>query len=93
MIELLPLLLIAVLLPKAICSTREGIVYGALGGLDFAMLEFGANFAVSGYAEHGLEYLRTAVPGRWALGADSHIRWGATTGAGVGYLLSHQSRG
>jgi RsiW-degrading membrane proteinase PrsW (M82 family) len=91
--KLLPLLLLAWLAPSSVNSMRDGIVYGALGGLGFAIVEFGANFAVDGYANEGWGYLRTAVPGRWALGTESHIIWGATAGVGVGYLLSRRGRG
>jgi len=91
--KLLPLLLVARFIPSAVNSMRDCIVYGALGGLGFAIVEFGANFAVSGFATEGWSYLRTAVPARWALGTDSHIIWGATAGVGVGYLLSQRRLG
>jgi RsiW-degrading membrane proteinase PrsW (M82 family) len=91
--KLLPLLLIAWFAPSAVNSMRDGIVYGALGGLGFAIVEFAANFAVDGYTSEGWGYLRTAVPGRWALGTESHIIWGATAGVGVGYLLARRGRG
>jgi RsiW-degrading membrane proteinase PrsW (M82 family) len=91
--KLLPLLLIAWFIPSAVNSMRDGIVYGALGGLGFAIVEFGANFAVTGYADAGWSDLRTAVPGRWALGTESHIIWGATAGVGVGYLFSRRGKG
>ena len=86
--KLLPLLLLAWFAPAAANSMRDGIVYGALGGLGFAIVEFGANFAVTGYADEGWNFLRTAIPARWALGTESHIIWGATAGVGVGCLLS-----
>ena len=88
--KLLPLLLLAWLVPSAVSSMRDGIVYGALGGLGFAIVEFGANFAVDGYVNEGWSFLRTAIPARWALGTDSHIIWGATAGVGVGYLLGRR---
>jgi RsiW-degrading membrane proteinase PrsW (M82 family) len=91
--KLLPLLLLAWFAPSAVNSMRDGIVYGALGGLGFAIVEFGANFAVTGYADEGWSFLRTAIPARWALGTESHIIWGATAGVGVGYLLSRRGRG
>jgi RsiW-degrading membrane proteinase PrsW (M82 family) len=90
--KLLPLLLLAWFAPSAVNSMRDGIVYGALGGLGFAILEFGANFAVIGYADEGWNFLRTAIPARWALGTESHIIWGATAGVGVGCLLSLRGR-
>jgi hypothetical protein len=37
--------------------------------------------------------LRTAIPGRWALGTESHIIWGATAGIGIGHILSRKARG
>ena len=91
--KLLPLLLVAWLTPGSVGSVRDGIVLGALGGLGFAIVEFGALFATSGYPDVGWSYLRTAIPGRWALGTESHIIWGATTGAGAGYILSRHGRG
>jgi RsiW-degrading membrane proteinase PrsW (M82 family) len=91
--KLLPLLLVAWLTPGSVGSVRDGIVLGALGGLGFAIVEFGALFATSGYPDVGWSYLRTAIPGRWALGTESHIIWGATSGAGAGYILSRHGRG
>ena len=91
--KLLPLLLLAWFIPSTVDSMRDGIVFGALGGLGFAIVEFGANFAVTGYANAGWSDLRTAVPGRWALGTESHIIWGATAGVGAGYLLSLRGKG
>ena len=91
--KLLPLLLIAAFGLRGRLSTRDGIVYGALGGLAFALVEFAANFSTSGYPDHGWGDLLTSIPGRWALGTESHIVWGATTGAGVGYVLSRRGQG
>jgi len=91
--KLLPLLIVAWLAPGSVRSMRDGIVLGALGGLGFAIVEFGALFATSGYPDVGWSYLRTAIPARWALGTESHIIWGATSGVGVGFILSRQGRG
>jgi RsiW-degrading membrane proteinase PrsW (M82 family) len=90
--KLLPLVLIAASGYRADLSMRDGIVYGALGGLGFAIVEFAANFSTSGYPGNGWADLRTAIPGRWALGTESHIIWGATAGAGVGYVLSRRRK-
>jgi RsiW-degrading membrane proteinase PrsW (M82 family) len=91
--KLLPLVLIAGLGIRSDLSMRDGLVYGALGGLGFAMVEFAANFSTGGFPDHGWADLRTAIPGRWALGTESHIIWGAAGGAGVGYLVSRRGRG
>jgi RsiW-degrading membrane proteinase PrsW (M82 family) len=91
--KLLPLALIAWMAPRQINSMRDCIVYGALGGLGFAIVEFGALFATGGFPEHGWSDLLTAVPGRWALGTQSHIVWGATSGVGIGYMWSRRGRG
>ena len=91
--KLLPLVLITALGCRTGLSMRDGIVYGALGGLGFAIVEFAANFSTSGYPDHGWGDLLTSIPGRWALGTESHIVWGATTGAGVGYVLSRRGQG
>ena len=91
--KLLPLLVIVALGLRSGLSMRDGIVYGALGGLGFAIVEFAANFATSGFPGNGWADLRTAIPGRWALGTESHVIWGATAGVGVGYFLSRRGKG
>jgi RsiW-degrading membrane proteinase PrsW (M82 family) len=91
--KLLPLFVIVALGLRSDLSMRDGIVYGALGGLGLAIVEFAANFATSGFPGSGWADLRTAIPGRWALGTESHVIWGATTGVGVGYLLSRPRAG
>ena len=45
--KLLPLLVIVAVGLRSGVSMRDGIVYGALGGLGFAIVEFAANFATS----------------------------------------------
>jgi RsiW-degrading membrane proteinase PrsW (M82 family) len=89
----LPLLLLAWFAPRTLSSMRDCIVYGALGGLGFAIVEFGAIFATSGYPEQGWANLLTAIPGRWALGTESHIIWGAVGGMAIGYVRSRHGRG
>ena len=91
--KLLPLLVVVALGLRSGLSMRDGIVYGALGGLGFAIIEFAATFATSGFPGHGWADLRTSIPGRWALGTESHVIWGATAGAGVGYLQSRRGKG
>ena len=91
--KLMPLLAIVALGLRPGLSMRDGVVYGALGGLGFAVVEFAANFSTGGYPDRGWADLLTAIPGRWALGTESHIIWGATAGAGVGYALSRRGRG
>jgi RsiW-degrading membrane proteinase PrsW (M82 family) len=91
--KLLPLIVVVALGLRSGLSMRDGIVYGALGGLGFAIIEFAANFAISGFAENGWADLRTTIPGRWALGTESHVIWGATAGVGAGYLLDRRGKG
>jgi RsiW-degrading membrane proteinase PrsW (M82 family) len=91
--KLLPLLLIVWFAPRYIDSMRDCIVYGALGGLGFAIVEFGAVFATGGYPEQGWANLLSAVPGRWALGTESHIVWGAVSGVAIGYVWTNRGRG
>ena len=91
--KLLPLIVVVALGLRSGLSMRDGIVYGALGGLGFAIIEFAANFAISGFAENGWADLRTTIPGRWALGTESHVIWGATAGVGAGYVLDRRGKG
>lgn len=83
----LPLLLLAAFWPRAVRSSRDCVVYGALGGLGFAIVEFAANFTTGGYPGSGWSALLEAVPARWSLGVANHIVWGATAGAGMALLL------
>ena len=91
--KVLPLVLLLIFARPAINGTRDGLIYGALGGLGFAMLESSAYFALTKFAEQGWSALLTDVVGRAALiGTDIHILFAATVGAAIGYGVSTKKR-
>ena len=83
--KILPAIILMVAAPAMVRTTRDGIVIGALAGLGFAIIEFGVGFALDNFPERGWHDLVVSLPGRWALGTQLHVIWGATTGAAIGY--------
>ncbi len=91
--KVLPLLLLLIFVRPAVNGTRDGLIYGALGGLGFAMLESSAYFALVNYGEMGWPSLLTETIGRASLlGTDIHILFAATVGAAIGYGVSTKRR-
>ncbi len=84
--KLFPVLLLALLAPYLIRNRRDGLVIGALAGLGFAIIEYAVAFALDNFPERGWSDLVISLPGRWALGTQTHIIWAATTGGMIGYL-------
>ena len=92
-LKALALILLFLLLPTEANSMRDGIVYGALVGLGFAVLESAA-FITSGYAYTGsAEYLGQLIP-RFALfGVNGHLLYAALFGAALGWARQSTSFG
>jgi RsiW-degrading membrane proteinase PrsW (M82 family) len=91
--KILPLVMLLIFARPAINGTRDGLIYGALGGLGFAMLESSAYFALVNYADLGWSSLLTETIGRASfLGTDIHILFAATVGAAIGYGVSTKKR-
>ncbi len=92
-IKILPLVLLIVFVRPAVNGTRDGLIYGALGGLGFAILEAAAYFALLDYPKVGWPALFTNTVGRATfLGTDIHILFAATIGAAIGYGVSTKVR-
>ncbi len=92
-IKILPLVLLLVFVRPAVNGTRDGLIYGALGGLGFAILEAAAYFALLDYPKMGWSALFTNTIGRATiLGTDIHILFAATIGAAIGYGMSTKVR-
>jgi RsiW-degrading membrane proteinase PrsW (M82 family) len=90
-LKALALLLIFFLLPTEATSMRDGIVYGALVGLGFAVLETAA-FIASGYSGTGsADYMSQLIPRFVLFGVNGHALYTALFGAGLG--LARQSMG
>jgi RsiW-degrading membrane proteinase PrsW (M82 family) len=88
-VKAMALILIFLLLPAEANTLRDGIIYGGLVGLGFAVLESAA-FVVSGYASTGdANYLSQLIPRFVLFGVNGHALFTALFGAGLG--LARQS--
>src|ERR671921_1490625 len=73
-------------------STLDGLVYGALVGVGFAMTENILYFGQA-YLEGGLGEFGTLVLGRAVLGGLGHPAYTAITGAAIGWARGRYGRG
>src|SRR5918992_6050117 len=73
-------------------STLDGLVYGALVGVGFAMTENILYFG-QGYLEGGLPEFGTLVLARAVLGGFGHPAYTAITGAAIGWARGRYGRG
>jgi RsiW-degrading membrane proteinase PrsW (M82 family) len=73
-------------------STLDGLVYGALVGVGFAMTENILYFGQA-YLEGGLGEFGTLVLGRAVLGGYGHPAYTAITGAAIGWARGRYGRG
>jgi hypothetical protein len=88
-----PLLLLVFFLPSAVSGTRDGLVYGALGGLGFNVVELAVYFIRLSYPQSGILEGLIAQFGRLGLwGINNHVIWAALVGAGIGYAVQHPDR-
>jgi RsiW-degrading membrane proteinase PrsW (M82 family) len=84
-LKALALVFIFLLLPTEATSMRDGIIYGALIGLGFAVLETAA-FVTSAHATSGsAEYLSQLIPRFVLFGVNGHALYAALFGAALGY--------
>jgi RsiW-degrading membrane proteinase PrsW (M82 family) len=83
----LGLILLYILLRDEFDNVTDGIVYGALIGAGFAMVE---NFGY--FATNGHDFLVFLIVGRIILGWLGHSTFIACFGAGLGYIRHTQSR-
>jgi RsiW-degrading membrane proteinase PrsW (M82 family) len=91
--KVVPLLLLLLFARPAVNGVRDGLIYGALAGLGFALLESGAYFALVYFPEEGWGGLWANLLGRATLlGTDNHVLFSATVGAAIGYGVSSQNR-
>lgn len=83
--KILPVLLLAVYVPNLIRTRKDGLVYGALAGMGFNLVEIGAYIqaaAADGNTTMQALYLHLPRLGLWGLGG--HIIWSAFVGLGIG---------
>jgi len=83
----LAILLIFLLLRPEFDGVRDGIIYGALVGLGFNVMET-AQYIIAGYAEAGYApYMEQIVTRFVFLGLDGHSLYSALFGAGLGLAM------
>ncbi len=87
--KIIPLLLILWLAKPLIKDVRDGVFFGALGGLGFTVLEMGAYFALLDYPKTGWDsFWENTVSRATFLGFDTHIFWSAFLGGAIVFGLS-----
>jgi RsiW-degrading membrane proteinase PrsW (M82 family) len=86
--KIAPLLIVLVFLPRAVSGARDGLILGALGGLGFAILEFGYYVAHVGFDDVGWTSLINQFGRGNFLGTHNHIIWSATLGAALGRAVT-----
>lgn len=86
--KIFPLLMLLIFAPRVISGVRAGMVYGALGGYGFNVIETAVYVLRSSYPEMGLlagTSMQLSRVGWW--GVSHHIIWSALVGAGLGYAI------
>jgi RsiW-degrading membrane proteinase PrsW (M82 family) len=86
--KIAPLVIVMIFLPRAVCGARDGLVLGALGGLGFAIIEFGYYVAHVGFDEVGWKSLLDQVARGNFFGTHNHVIWSATLGAALGHAAT-----
>ncbi len=91
--KILPVLLLAIFVPNLIRSRKDGIVYGALAGMGFNIIEIGLYIAKALHDNTVLEalYQHSTRLGVWGFG--SHIIWSAFVGMGIGFAAESTAHG
>lgn len=83
----LAILLVFLLLRSEFDGVRDGIIYGALVGLGFNVMET-AQYIIAGYAQTGYApYMEQIVTRFVFLGLDGHSLYSALFGAGLGLAM------
>lgn len=86
-----PLLLLVFFLPRAVNGTRDGLIYGALGGFGFAILEYAANTTWDYFPDKGWSAFVEGVSRFNLLGTHNHIIWAAAIGAAIGWATTQRT--
>lgn len=91
--KILPVLLLAIFIPNLIRSRKDGLVYGALAGMGFNLIEIGLYIAKALHTNTVLEalYMHSTRLGVWGFG--SHIIWSAFVGLGIGFAAESTAHG
>jgi RsiW-degrading membrane proteinase PrsW (M82 family) len=91
--KVLPLLLLILFAPTTVNGVRDGMIYGALGGFAFNMVEIADYFLLDTYPAQGIAAGLTEALARlsfWGIGV--HVIWSMLVGAGIGLAVQTQNR-
>lgn len=92
--KILPVLLLAVYVPNLIRTRKDGIIYGALAGIGFNIIEIGAYINKALGAQNTVqEALVTHLTRLGIFGLGGHIIWSAFVGLGVGIAVESNKTG
>ncbi|MGI0488565.1 PrsW family glutamic-type intramembrane protease [Pantanalinema rosaneae CENA516] len=83
-----PLLLFVFFAPRVVSGVRDGMIYGAIGGFGFNIMETAVYILRSSYPKLGLlegTTMQLSRLGWW--GIENHVIWSALVGAGIGYAV------
>jgi hypothetical protein len=91
--KILPVLLLAIFVPNLIRTRKDGIVYGALAGMGFNIIEIGFYVAQALHNNTVIEslYMHSTRLGVWGFG--SHLIWSAFVGLGIGFAAESTAHG
>ncbi|MCB0088654.1 MAG: PrsW family intramembrane metalloprotease [Caldilineaceae bacterium] len=91
--KILPVLLLAIYVPNLIRTRKDGIVYGALAGMGFNIIEIGLYISKQLHDNTLLEslYLHSTRFGLWGFGG--HLVWSAFVGLGIGFAAESTKHG
>lgn len=88
-----PLMLLVLFAPRAVGGTRDGLIYGALSGTGFAILEFAVKSGVfANFTTAGWIVLTGGAGGAPLLGASNQIVWAASVGAALGWAVQSRNK-
>ena len=91
--KILPTLLLAIFLPNLIRTRKDGIIYGAMGGIGFNVIEI-ALYIVATLKDHTLMEALWVHSTRFAIfGFGCHVIWSAFAGLGIGIAMQSQKTG
>ena len=90
--KVLPLLLLILFAPTTVNGVRDGIIYGALGGFAFNIVEIADFFLLNSYPERGIVGLSEQLARLSFWGIGNHVIWSMLVGAGIGLAVQAQNR-
>ena len=88
----LPLLLLVFFAPTMVTGVRDGLIYGALGGFGFNIIETTAYILRATDPSEGLAGVSTQLARLGFWGLENHVFWSMLVGAGIGLAVQSNKR-